>query len=197
MDADKNKKQRQKSELRSQIRAALKSLPPEKRAAASAQLRANLKEQSFFQSAVTVLFFAPLTDEADIWPLLEESLPAGKTIALPGFDPATQTYVARRVKNLEGEIVTGQFGIREPANDCPEIPLAEIHLVLVPGVAFDLRGNRLGRGRGFYDRLLTEVRGVKCGIAFDGQIVDEVPADARDAWMDFVLTPTCCVKADK
>ena len=104
------------------------------------------------------------------------SLAAGKIAILPQFDAATQNYVARRVQNLRDEIVAGQFRVREPKPDCEKIPLNKIDLVLVPGVAFDLRGNRLGRGRGFYDRLLAEIRGVKCGVAFDEQVVDEVPA---------------------
>jgi 5-formyltetrahydrofolate cyclo-ligase len=63
-------------------------------------------------------------------------------------------------------------------------------LILVPGVAFDLQGNRLGRGKGFYDRLLAEIRGVKCGVAFEEQIVDEIPVGSHDAAMDFIVTPS-------
>jgi 5-formyltetrahydrofolate cyclo-ligase len=88
----------------------------------------------------------------------------------------------------------GEFGIREPAAKCAEIPFGKFDLVLVPGVAFDLRGCRLGRGRGFYDRLLVEVRGVKCGVAFDDQIVNEIPAGTLDVQVDFILTATRCVK---
>lgn len=91
----------------------------------------------------------------------------------------------------------GQFGIREPKASCAEIPLERLGLILVPGVAFDLHGRRLGRGRGFYDRLLPEIRGVKCGVAFDEQMVDTVPAGRLDMRMDFVLTPTRCVKVEE
>jgi 5-formyltetrahydrofolate cyclo-ligase len=70
-------------------------------------------------------------------------------------------------------------------------------LILVPGVAFDLRGGRLGRGRSYYDRLLTEIQGIKCGVAFDEQIVETVPAGSLDVRMDFVLTPTRCVKVEE
>jgi 5-formyltetrahydrofolate cyclo-ligase len=62
-------------------------------------------------------------------------------------------------------------------------------LILVPGVAFDWHGRRLGRGKGFYDRLLAGVRGVKCGIAFAGQMVNEVPAGPSDVRMNFMMTP--------
>ena len=183
-----------KAALRKQIRASLQKISPAAREAASAQVRALLKEQSIWKNAASVLFFAPVSNEVDVWPLLEEALHTGKTAALPRFDSADQSYVACRVQNLRSEIVTGEFGIREPAVKCVEIPFSKFDLVLVPGAAFDLHGCRLGRGRGFYDRLLTEVRGIKCGVAFDEQIVNEVPVGTLDIQVDFILTATRCVK---
>ena len=180
--------------LRKQIRASLQKISPAAREAASAQVRALLKEQSFWGNAASVLFFAPASNEVDAWPLLEEALLTGKTAALPRFDSADQSYIACRVQNLRSEIVTGEFGIREPSAKCAEIPFSKFDLVLVPGVAFDLRGHRLGRGRGFYDRLLAEARGVKCGVAFDEQIVNEIPVGPLDVQVDFILTATRCVK---
>jgi 5-formyltetrahydrofolate cyclo-ligase len=158
----------------------------------SIELCARLKPQ--LQSARTILFFAPLPGEIDLWPLLEESVPAGTTAALPWFDPATQTYRARRVENPADEMVTGKFGVREPVSSCVEIPLEKFDLVLVPGVAFDLRGNRLGRGKGFYDRLLTKISGVKCGVGYDFQLLEKIPAEPHDARVNFILTPGRCVK---
>ncbi|MGA3285051.1 MAG: 5-formyltetrahydrofolate cyclo-ligase [Verrucomicrobiota bacterium] len=187
----------QKTTLRKEIRAALQKIPPSARVAASTQIRARLKEQAFWQNAASILFFAPLPDEVDVWPLLEEILVGGKITALPRYDSANNDYFACRVQNLQTEIGAGQFGIREPKAGCPEIPLERLGLILVPGVAFDLRGGRLGRGRGFYDRLLPEIHGIKCGIAFDEQIVDAVPTGRLDVRMDFVLTPTRCVKVEE
>jgi 5-formyltetrahydrofolate cyclo-ligase len=183
----------QKAVLRKEIRFALRNIVPAVRATASAQLCVRLKEQSFWKSAASVLFFAPLPDETDVWPLLEETVAGDKIAALPRFDPTDQTYAARRLLNPAGEIAIGPFGIREPKPGCAEIALSRLELILVPGVAFDLRGNRLGRGRGFYDRLLAETPGLKCGVAFDEQIVGEVPTGAHDLQMDFILTPTRCI----
>ncbi|HZL13918.1 MAG TPA: 5-formyltetrahydrofolate cyclo-ligase, partial [Verrucomicrobiae bacterium] len=111
------------------------------------------------------------------------------------FGAVTQSYVARRVQNLQSEIVTGQFWVREPKSGCSKIPLEKFDLVLVPGIAFDLRGNRLGRGQGFYDRLLAETSGVKCGVCFDGQLVEKIPAEPHDARVNFIFTPTRCAQA--
>jgi 5-formyltetrahydrofolate cyclo-ligase len=184
----------QKAALRKQIRTAIQMIPPTARAAASGQTRTQLKEQTLWKNAESVLFFAPMPDEVDVWPLLAEVLASGKIAALPRYDFANNDYVACRLHNLQSEIVPGQFGIREPRAGCPEIPLERLGLILVPGVAFDLCGGRLGRGRGFYDRLLPEIHGIKCGVAFDEQIVNEVPAGTLDVRMDFILTPTRLVK---
>jgi 5-formyltetrahydrofolate cyclo-ligase len=197
MDTDKHGWQKQKTELRAKIRAALKETSPATRETVSRKLCAKLEQQSFFQNAASVLFFAPLPDEIDVWPLLEKSLAAGKTVALPRFDSAGKNYSACRIRQLRTEIVAGQFGIREPGVSCHEIPLKEIDLILVPGIAFDLHGRRLGRGRGFYDRLLEKVRGLKIGIAFDEQIAGKIPVAPHDAKVNFILTPTRCVRIEK
>jgi len=194
MTADLNE---QKAGLRKQVRAALQKVPPPARLAASAQIRTRLKEQPFWQNTASILFFASLPDEVDVWPLLEEALAGGKIAALPRYDSTSNDYLACRVQNPQNEVGPGQFGIREPKAGCSEIPLERLGLILVPGVAFDLHGSRLGRGRGFYDRLLAAIHGTKCGVAFEEQIVDAAPAGRRDVRMDFVLTPTRCVKCDE
>lgn len=184
-----------KGRLRSEIRNVLKNVSLEKRAAASAKIRGLLQQQLFWKSAASILFFAPLPDEVDVWPLLEAALAAGKIAALPRFDPHSRNYVPCRVHNLPGEIVTGRFGIREPGRTCPEIPPAGLDLILVPGVAFDPGGHRLGRGKGFYDRLLAGMRGTKCGVALEEQIVAAIPVEPLDVRMNFILTPTRVVNA--
>jgi 5-formyltetrahydrofolate cyclo-ligase len=121
--------------------------------------------------------------------LLEEAWTSGKRVALPRYDIHTSAYVACVVANHD-EIRIGSFGVLEPIAGCPVVPLNQLDFILVPGVAFDLVGRRLGRGKGFYDRLLAEVRGHKCGVAFDAQIVAEVPEEPHDIRVDSILTPT-------
>jgi len=183
-----------KAELRRQISATLKNLSPADRKSGSKKICAELQRRDFFKPANSILFFAPLENEPDIWPLLTGALAGNKIVALPCFDAEAQRYKSRQVKNLHVEIISGQFGIREPMIGCMEIPLDDLDLILVPGVAFDSRGNRLGRGKGFYDRLLEKFRGKKIGIAFDEQIVGNVPTESLDVKMDFILTPTRCIK---
>ena len=181
-----------KAELRRQIRAALEKISPAVRAVESIELCDRLEAQ--LRSAHTILFFAPLPDELDIWPLLGKFLAAGKCCGLPFFNSATRTYSARRVQNLTTDISTGHFGIREPVSSCPEIPMDKFDLVLVPGVAFDWNGNRLGRGRGYYDRLLEKVTGLKCGVGHDFQLLGKIPTEPHDVRVNFMVTPARCLK---
>ncbi len=177
------------------MRAQLEKISPAVRAVESIELCERLKTQ--MPSASTVLFFAPLPDELDVWPLLELSMALGVTCALPFFDAAKKTYGARILNHLATDIVAGKFGVREPAATCAEIAFDKFDLVLVPGMAFDLSGNRLGRGKGFYDRLLAEASGVKCGVGYDFQLLEKIPAEAHDAKVDFIFTPSRCAKSGK
>ena len=186
-----------KASLRQQVRARLSAIPPAQREAASLQTCSHLQQQAIWKSAGSILFFAPLPIEPDIWPLLEEALAAGKAAALPRFSPVTKTYLAARIQNPDQDLHRGQLGIREPTEACAEFPLSRLDLVLVPGVAFDLQGRRLGRGKGYYDRLLADVRGVKCGVGFDEQIVDAIPVGPLDVQLDCILTPTRWVEAKR
>ena len=184
-----------KSALRTMIRARLEKIPPAVRAVESIALCERLKTQ--MPSARTILFFSPLPDELDVWPVLELSLAQGVNCALPFFNAEKKNYGAKIIQTLATDIVTGKFGVREPASTCAEIPLNQFDLILVPGMAFDLNGNRLGRGQGFYDRLLENASGIKCGVGYDFQLLEKIPAEPHDAKVDFILTPARCVKAGK
>ena len=189
MDTDKHGL---KADLRKKIRAALERISPAVRAVESIDLCDRLEAQ--LRSAHTILFFAPLTDEPDVWPVLELPLALGTDCALPFFDAEKKSYGAKLLKTLATDIVIGKFGVREPAPSCAEISLNRFDLTLVPGMAFDLSGHRLGRGRGFYDRLLQMVSGIKCGVAYDFQLRETIPTEPHDARVDFILTPSRCVR---
>ena len=185
-------KHRLKSELRAHIRSRLEKISPAVRAVESIELRERLQAQ--IPSAHTILFFAPLPDELDIWPMLEMSLARGSNCALPFFDAEKNTYGAKLLKNLATDIGIGRFGVREPAATCDQIALTKFDLVLVPGMAFDLQGNRLGRGQGCYDRLLAKTSGITCGVAYDFQLLENIPAETHDAKVNFIFTPSRCVR---
>jgi len=180
----------EKRELRQKLRAYLTALPDAESGAASLGACALLRQQSVWQAARAVLFYAPHTGEIDLSPMLDEGLRAGKVIALPRFIVATGAYDAFQIRDATGDCAPGKFGISEPTAQCAAFPLKQLDLVLAPGVGFDLAGCRLGRGRGFYDRLLAQISGIKCGVAFDTQIVKRIPAEKHDVHMNCILTPT-------
>jgi 5-formyltetrahydrofolate cyclo-ligase len=179
-----------KSALRAQVRTELAKLSAAQRTAASGEACALLEKQTLWREAKTILFFAPLPDEPDTWPLLTDALKAGKTALLPKFEPEHNHYVAYHITNVTHDLQAGRFGVREPRDTCVKFPLNRLDLILVPGIAFDLNGRRLGRGKGFYDRLLAALRGPACGVAFDQQIVNEIPVEPHDIRLSCILTPT-------
>jgi 5-formyltetrahydrofolate cyclo-ligase len=179
-----------KRELRQKLRAVLKTMPEAKGSAVSLCACDLLRQQSAWKSARAVLFYAPLAGEIDLSALLEEGLRAGKTIALPRFIKETGAYDAFQIRDAAGDCAPGKFGISEPMAHCATFPLKRLDLLLVPGVGFDVTGHRLGRGQGFYDRLLAQISGIKCGVAFDQQLVERIPGERHDVRMNCILTPT-------
>ena len=176
--------------VRNEIRARVKAIDPDQRAALSGRACALLQRQTIWEKTPLIFFYAPLPDEVNVWPLIGDALAAGKTVALPRFDETTGQYVACEIQDVVRDLQEGQFGIHEPGAHCLAVAPNRLDLVLVPGVAFDLQGRRLGRGKGFYDQMLASVRGTTCGIAFDEQIVETIPVEPHDVHLNCILTPT-------
>lgn len=179
-----------KAELRTLVRARVAALSPPARAAASAALREHLQALPAWRSARTVLLYIPLHDEPDLLPLLTTALAAGRTVTLPAFDRVAGSYEFRRILAPERDLVPGQFLVPEPAAHCPQVPAAALDFAAVPGVAFAPDGSRLGRGKGFYDRMLAPLRAVTCGVGFDEQLVPRMPVEPHDVKLHYVVTPT-------
>ncbi len=181
--------------LRAEIRARLENLSPAQRELGSAAACSRLQEKDAWCHAETILFYSPIANELNVSPLLEIAFEQRKTVLLPRFDPSTDKYVICQIKDPALDLTTGKFGILEPGPHSKPFQLNNLDLALVPGVGFDEHGGRLGRGRGFYDRLLAEIAGTKCGVAFDEQMVAEVPIQPHDMKMSLIVTPTRWISA--
>lgn len=179
-----------KKQLRLQLRAKVLGLTANQKETYSKSASDLLQRQTAWQESQKILFYSPLSDELDSRPLIFEALKTGKIVLLPKFDAQSQHYCACQIENLEKDYAPGKFGILEPGDHCSSFPLNQLDLILVPGVGFDLSGRRLGRGRGFYDRLLECVSGIKCGVAFDEQVVDTIPVEPHDVRLNCLLTPS-------
>ncbi|MEI6356860.1 MAG: 5-formyltetrahydrofolate cyclo-ligase [Verrucomicrobiota bacterium] len=178
-----------KALMRSEVRARISAMPEERRASESAEVVRNIVADGVWKGARSVLLFMPLPDEVRIRPLVDAAWATGKSVALPASDAATGAYVAKRVLSA-ADLRPGRFGVLEPCAGCPVVPFSALDLVLVSGIAFDMAGNRLGRGRGFYDRMLAlSPDAVSCGVGFDGQIVALVPVEPHDVKLHRVWTP--------
>jgi len=176
-----------KAEIRDQVAEHKKSFRGLEALSASAV--ENFRTLEVFRVARAVGAYMPLTDEVDITPLFQC---LDKTFYIPAFDEATGLY---RMARLTTELRKGRFGILEPA--APVFAKEdELDLIIVPGTAFDFSGNRIGRGGGFYDRLLPQYRAVRTGICFDFQCLETVPAEEHDIRMDWVVTETRILKIE-
>lgn len=182
--------QAQKAALRSQMRHQVRQLDPAVQREQSQLACRILNEQSVWRNARSVLFYAPINGEVDLWPLVPEALDSGKTVCLPWFDVSTHAYQARRIRDIAIDIQIGHHGIREPVASCDSFALKGLDFILVPGVAFDNGGRRLGRGKGYYDRILSQVKGIKCGVGWDVQVCSRIPVMPHDVTLDCILTPT-------
>jgi len=152
----------------------------------SLQAQARLMTSKEFTAAAIIALYQPVFNEVFTEAIFHGSRQAGKVVVYPRVRGTALEFV--RVDELAG-LVPGRFGILEPVGT-ELVAVAAIDLMVVPGVAFDLGGHRLGYGKGFYDRALhaQPLRGVLVGLAFDFQIVPELPAEGHDIPMDLLVT---------
>lgn len=178
-----------KESLRLEIKSALLAADPGFLAREAACLCQIISAEAVWQNSSAILFYASIHQEVNIWPLVETSLQKGAAVCLPRYIPQKDFYEAALLRNTDTDLVSGHFGVREPGPDCPTFPLNRLDFILVPGVAFDASGYRLGRGRGYYDRLLPLTRGILCGVAYEQQIRSKIPVEPHDIRVDYVATP--------
>lgn len=179
----------QKAAWRQQFRLAVAGLTPAERSAAATGLVRRISEEPRWRRARTVMLFIPLGDEVDIFPLVHQALDHHKTVLIPRFNAGRSAYEPARLANLATDLVRGPFGVAEPGPACPCHPLNQLDVTLVPGLGFDRVGRRLGRGKGHYDRLLTDASGAFWGVGHDCQLVPELPAERHDVVLNCIVTP--------
>lgn len=179
-----------KRALRQRVLTARDATLPEFRAAASAAIGSALARRDDFVAAATVLLTLPFGSEWDSLPLLLAALKRGKTVALPRVDTATRALELCRLTEPTRDVLPGYRGIPEPRSHCALIAADAIDWVLVPGVAFDRTGRRLGYGGGYYDRLLPQLRSdvPRIAGAYEMQRVDRVPAAPHDVPVQALIT---------
>lgn len=184
-----NSIKRDKDELREKYLAARASMDPDVKLNRDALICKAATALVSFRYAEYVLMYAPLTNEIDVMPIAEAAWRSGKKVAFPRCDKATHTMKYHIVAS-EDELVVDSYGIREPSSE------AEIYdpewngsaVCFVPGLLYDKSGFRLGYGKGFYDRYLSEFKGSRIGIVYSDYIMPTVPRGRFDVSVDILLT---------
>jgi 5-formyltetrahydrofolate cyclo-ligase len=178
--------------LRALMKATLAALDPADRRAQEDALASRYANLPGFADANSVLLFvAALPDEPRTAELFDLAYEARKTVLCPRVNRRAQRLSIHRIADPGSDLVPGILGIPEPKPGLPEEDLSTVDWVLVPGLAFDERGFRLGRGGGYYDRLIPLLRpDATCwSICFECQLVPELPVEAHDAPLDGISTP--------
>jgi 5-formyltetrahydrofolate cyclo-ligase len=181
-----------KAQLRDRLLALRQQLAPVERTRRSQPVIARLLALPQYAAAAHVAAYVPLLGEVDVLPLLGEARLASKRVYLPRlladgrlefavYDPAY--------------LVKGPRGVMQPAAELPAVPVSELDLLVVPGLAFDGAGRRLGLGAGYYDKTLAgQTKKPFCaGAGYDFQLVDALPADAWDVPLDAVVTESATI----
>ena len=181
-----------KQSLRGRVLAARDDLAPQVRSAGAHAIRERLSALASLSRAKCVLMTLPFRSEWDTRPLVEDALLEGRRVVVPRVDREARMLVLHAINDVERDIVPGYVGVPEPRPALPVVHPGDVDWVLVPGVAFDAGGRRLGYGGGFFDRLLPSIprEAPRIAGAFDVQIVDEVPAGPLDHRVDAVATPS-------
>src|SRR5437867_532108 len=179
-----------KRALRERVLRARDQMPEALHTAAGQAIAATLMARPDFAAAQTLLVTLPFGSEWDTRPLLRAAVEQGKTVVVPRVNSASRILELYAITHPDRDVAPGFGGIPEPRAHCRPVMVGAIDWVLVPGVAFDTSGGRVGYGGGYYDRLLPMLRvdARRVAGAFELQIVDNVPAASHDLAVDTIVT---------
>ena len=166
----------------------------------SDKVREILFNLPLFKEVEMILFYISLAKEVQTYRMIEDVLRGGKRVAVPVVDSTKEKIIPFEIKNSCCRLVSGFLGISEPQeSERYPISLQEIEMVVVPGVAFDLKGGRLGFGKGFYDHFLNKLssQAKSVALAFECQIIEKIPCEEHDIAVNYIITEKrsiCCQK---
>ena len=139
----------------------------------------------------SVMLYLSMRSEVETTDLLEGLLNSGKQICAPVINTEQVKLTPRRIQNPKTELVRHRYGMLEPNDACPIFPTEHLQLIVVPGIAFDRKGYRLGYGKGFYDRFLTKCpHAIPIGLAYQIQVVEDTFPQAWDVPVQHIFTET-------
>ena len=178
-----------KKDLRSKLRARRQSFGDDAISAKSAAAQKCLIESPEFSNAKVVAIYKASFGEVETDVIFKAGCENGKSMLYPKTFVKEKKLRFAKITNFD-RLVSGVWGIQEPPENSEWFPIENADLLILPGVAFDRRGGRLGMGGGFYDRMLSTLtkKIIRMGLAYDFQLVDEVPLDANDQRVNCLVT---------
>lgn len=177
-----------KQELRSKILLKLKTQKEDNQQRKSRKIKNKLFKEGVFKKAKTVMFYIALKGEVNTEEMIKEAKKTGKIVTVPVCKRENTISLKPCILDDHAKLKKGPYGVMEPATES-YLHLEDLDLVIVPGLAFDKKGARLGRGKGCYDRFLGELSGktASIGLAFDFQILPSVPTTEHDVDVNKVI----------
>ena len=172
-----------KHKIRRHIKEKLNNHSELEKSRKSDIIKAKLFNEEEFKKAKVVMFYVSLKDEVNTFSMIDEAIKTGKRVCVPVILKEEKRLIAGEIKDRKADLKEAHFGIYQPqAGRVQEVPLENIDLVVVPGIAFDKNNVRLGRGHGYYDRFLCALPNNTrtIGLAFDFQVIDNLPKDSHD-----------------
>ena len=176
--------------LRHEMLAKRDALSAEERLKKSSEIVSRLLKNSDIIKAISIFTYVSFRSEVETHGMINSFLAQGKVVSVPFTDMNKKTIIPSIIKSVKNDLVPGTFGISEPVAEklCPML-VDDIDIVIMPGAAFNIKGCRIGYGGGFYDRFLQKRSISSYALAFDFQIVDEVPFSPEyDVKVDYIVT---------
>lgn len=159
-----------------------------------------LKKIDFYKNANNVMLYISFGKEVTMKPIIDDLQNRGKRVFIPVTVPATKALIVSELKSYEDDLAVGHFGIMEPKEEAlrPVEP-SILDLVIVPGVAFDKNGYRIGYGGGYYDRFLPRLpeKTTTISLAFEIQLIDKIPTSQYDLPVQYIITEEQFIKCKK
>jgi 5-formyltetrahydrofolate cyclo-ligase len=158
----------------------------------------SLIKSEWYKKANTIFAFVSFKSETDTHKIIKYAIHDGKTICVPRIKSKQKGIEIFKIDSFD-QLEKGYFGILEPIESCLAVESKDIDLILMPGVAFDRQGGRLGYGAGFYDRFLSKINTSvdKIAVAYHFQVLDNIPMDEHDVRIDGIVTEEEAIGIDE
>ena len=178
-----------KKQLRELLHSRLLELTDQQRREKSRKIYQNLINTPQFHDAQVIMVYLSLSHEVDTAAVILHAWQQNKIVAVPKVSWQQRHMIPVQIHSLETGLSTEPSGLRNPISGLP-VPIEDIDLIVTPALAFDRKGNRLGRGSSYYDKFFEHktLKAVKCGFAFDKQVVESIPTSEHDQPVDMLIT---------